>query len=48
MTVRERVLAMKLLERQEKDPAYLKSLGVHITMTQVEPTTDMKEEKRDV
>lgn len=47
MTVRERVLAMRLLERQERDPKYLKKLGVHITINQVEPT-DLEEEKRYV
>lgn len=40
MTVRERVLAIKLLEQQEKRPEYLEQLGVHITMKQVESTDD--------
>ena len=40
MTARERVLAIKLLEQQEKNPEYLKQLGVHITMKQVESTDD--------
>lgn len=40
MTVRGRVLAIKLLEQQEKHPEYLKQLGVHITMKRVEPTED--------
>ena len=40
MTVRERVLAIKLLEQQEKNPEYLKQLGVHITMNRVESTND--------
>ena len=49
MTVRERILIMKLLEQQEKDPECLKRLGVHITMNPV-VSTDTKErkEKRDV
>ena len=47
MTVRERVLAIKLLEKQEKHPEYLKKLGVHITMNQVEVTTIERSEKRD-
>ena len=40
MTVRERVLAIKLLEQQEKRPEYLEQLGVLITMKQVESTDD--------
>lgn len=47
MTVRERVLAIKLLEKQEKNPEYLKKLGVYITMNQVEVTTIERSEKRD-
>lgn len=47
MTVRERILAMRLLERQEKNPEYLKKLGVYITVHQAEPT-DIEEEKRYV
>ena len=48
MTVRERLLVIKLLEQQEKHPEYLKKLGVHITMNQVEVTTIERSEKRDV
>lgn len=40
MTVRERVLAIKLLEQQEKNPEYLKRLGVHIIMNRVESTNE--------
>jgi len=49
MTVRERLLVIKLLEQQEKRPECLKKLGVHITMNQA-VSTDMKErnKKRDV
>ena len=36
MTVRERVLIIKLLEQQEKNPEYLKEIGVHVTMKKVE------------
>lgn len=36
VTVRERVLAIRLIERQEKDPEYFKALGVHVSMTRVE------------
>lgn len=40
MTVRGRLLAIKLLELQEKNPEYLKRLGVHVTMNKVESTDD--------
>lgn len=36
MTVRERILAIRLLEQQEKNPEYLKKLGVHIEINKVE------------
>ena len=38
MTVRERILAIKLWERQEKRPEYLKRLGVRIEINKVETT----------
>lgn len=49
MTVRERILVIKLLEQQEKRPECLKKLGVHITMNPV-VSTDKKErnKKQDV
>lgn len=49
MTVRERILIMKLLEQQEKDPECLNRLGVRITIHRAE-TIDPEErkEKRDV
>ena len=48
MTVRERILAMKLLEQQKKNHEYLKKIGVHVRMNQVESTTIERSEKRDV
>ena len=48
MTVRERILAMKLLEQQKKNPEYLKKIGVQVRMNQVESTTIERGEKRDV
>ena len=36
MTVRARVLTIKLLEQQEKHPEYLKQLGVHVTIRSTE------------
>ena len=49
MTVRERILVIKLLEQQEKHPECLKKLGVHITMNQVAPTEiEERNEEQDV
>lgn len=45
MTVRGRLLAIKLLELQEKKPEYLKQLGVHVTMKKVESTDDERRKK---
>ena len=38
MTVRGRLIAIKLLAIQEKKPEYLKELGVRIKMNKVEST----------
>lgn len=32
MTVQERILALRLLQRQESDPDYMKQLGVFVRM----------------
>lgn len=40
MTVRGRLIAIKLLEMQKKKPEYLKELGVRIKMKKVESTDD--------
>lgn len=32
MTVRERILAIKLLEKQERNPEYTKKIGVQVSM----------------
>ena len=40
MTVRGRLIAIKLLEVQEKKPEYLKELGVRIKMNKVKTTDD--------
>ena len=40
MTVRGRLIAIKLLEMQEKKPEYLKELGVRIKMNKVKSTDD--------
>lgn len=34
MTVRERMLALRLLEKQERNPAYMKALGVSVSVEQ--------------
>lgn len=40
MTVRERILVIKLLEQQKKNSEYLKKLGVRIDINKVENTCD--------
>ena len=32
MTARERILAIKLLEKQEKNPEYAKQIGIQVSM----------------
>lgn len=32
MTAKERFLALKLLEKQEKNPAYVKQIGIHVSI----------------
>ena len=32
MTARERILAIKLLEKQERDPEYAKQIGIQVNM----------------
>lgn len=34
MTVRERILAIRLMEQQEKKPAYFEKLGVRVIMNE--------------
>ena len=45
MTVRGRLIAIKLLAIQEKKPEYLKALGVRINMNKVESTDDERRKK---
>lgn len=33
MTVRERILAIRLLEKQEQKPEYAKQIGIQVSMT---------------
>ena len=32
MTARERILAIKLLEKQEKNPEYARQIGIQVSM----------------
>ena len=32
MTVKERILALRLLEKQNHNPAYTKKIGVHVDL----------------
>ena len=45
VTVRERILAIRLLEQQEKQPAFFEKLGVHVTMEKVQPTIDERKKQ---
>ena len=36
MTASERVLAIRLMEKQGKNPEYFEQLGIHVTMNKVE------------
>ena len=37
MTVRERILALKLLEKQERNPEYAKRIGIQVDMIMKDP-----------
>ena len=37
MTVRERILALKLLEKQEQHPEYAKRIGVQVAVIITDP-----------
>jgi hypothetical protein len=36
MTASERVLAIRLMEKQRKNPEYFEQLGIHVSMKKVE------------
>ena len=42
MTVRERILAIKLLEKQKQQPAYAQQLGVQVRMVKNAPPKEVK------
>lgn len=44
MTVRERILTLKLLELQARHPAYTNRIGIQVTLL----TQDPKEAQKDV
>jgi hypothetical protein len=37
MTVRERILALKLLEKQERHPEYAKRIGIQVDVRNKDP-----------
>ena len=37
MTARERILAIKLLEKQERNPEYARRIGIQVSITQKDP-----------
>ena len=43
MTARERILAIRLLEKQEKNPDYASQIGIQVDMVKKDPKE--KEEK---
>ena len=39
MTARERILALRLLEKQERNPEYAKRIGIRVVMVKKDPKT---------
>lgn len=37
MTARERILAIKLLEKQERKPEYAEQIGIHVSIVKKDP-----------
>lgn len=37
MTAKERILALRLLERQERSPEYAKRIGIQVEITRKDP-----------
>ena len=37
MTARERILAIKLLEKQERNPEYVERIGIQVSMVKIDP-----------
>ena len=38
MTVKERILALRLLEKQERHPEYAEGIGIGVRLIQKDPT----------
>lgn len=45
MTARERILAIRLLEKQEHNPEYINQIGIQVRMVEKDPKV---KEKRNV
>lgn len=45
MTVRQRILALRILQKQSQDPAYAKRIGIRVDMVKKDPD---KSEEKDV
>lgn len=43
MTARERILAIKLLEKQERNPEYAKQIGIQVSMVKKDSEDKMNE-----
>jgi hypothetical protein len=43
MTVKERILALRLLEKQERHPEYAKRIGIQVDLLKKDP--EIKEDK---
>lgn len=39
MTARERILAIRLLEKQEKNPEYASRIGIQVSMVNQDPNS---------
>ena len=37
MTVRQRILALRLLEKQERNPKYAKRIGIQVSVVKKDP-----------
>lgn len=48
MTVRERILAIKLLEKQEKNSDYIRDMGVQVNMVSNSNNTAALQHKRSI
>lgn len=47
MTVRERILALRLMEKEERNPEYAKRLGVHISLKEKDIETEKEGRKEN-